>query len=76
MKGRHAISGTSVDTEFGNTGAHSVQLSYSSPTLGLLGSYVREGVSNNFLTASTTTATPAMMASSLGSTGEEGMDEI
>ena len=46
--------------------AHEVQLSYSSPTLGLLGSYALEGVSNTRLTASTSTTTPAMVNISCG----------
>lgn len=55
---------------------HSVQLSYSSPTLGLLGSYVLDGVSKIFFKARKATTRPPMMASNLGSEEAFGNDEI
>ena len=59
----------------GLTETHSVQLSYSSPTLGFCGSYVREGVSKTFLSAINITRTAPMASIVLGSKGNvEGAD--
>lgn len=45
---------------------HLVHASYSDPTLGLAGSYLREGVSSTFLTASATTTAPTTAATPAG----------
>jgi len=52
----------------GAAGAHCVQLSYSSPTLGASGLYARDGVSSSLFTASASSTRPAASASSRGST--------
>lgn len=55
---------------------HCVQLSYSSPTLGLSGSYVREGVSKTFLSASTMTMIAPIVTIILGSKDAVEADDI